>query len=110
MGMTLTLQDFKRVGQFPKAVFVGLGNQIILLPLIGFFIVNILPMEPAIAMGLILVTACPGGATSNLISHLSKGDTALSITLTAFSSIITVFTIPFIINLEKPSNCQFSIQ
>lgn len=98
MGMTLTLHDFKRVGRFPKAVFVGLGNQIILLPLIGFFIVKMVPMAPAIAMGLILVTACPGGATSNLISHLSKGDTALSITLTALSSMITVFTIPFIIN------------
>jgi len=55
-------------------------------------------MEPVIAMGLILVTACPGGATSNLISHLSKGDTALSISLTAFSSVVTILTIPFIIN------------
>jgi len=98
MGMTLTIADFKRVGQFPKAVIIGLINQIILLPIIGLLIINLVPMAPAIAMGLMLVTACPGGATSNLISHLSKGDTALSISLTAFSSVITIFTIPFIIN------------
>ena len=103
MGMTLTVTDFRRVGQFPKAVFVGLGNQIILLPLIGLMIVKIIPMAPAIAMGLMLVTACPGGATSNLISHLSKGDTALSISLTAFSSLITIFTIPFIVNYSLVS-------
>jgi len=98
MGMTLTADDFLRVGKFPKAVGIGLLNQIILLPLVGFLIVQILPLAPAIAMGLIIVCACPGGATSNLISHLSKGDTALSITLTAFSSLITIVSIPLIIN------------
>jgi len=98
MGMTLTLADFKRVGQYPKAVGIGLFNQILLLPLVGLAIIKMIPMAPAIAVGLMIVTACPGGATSNLISHLSKGDTALSISLTAFSSILTVFTIPFIIN------------
>lgn len=98
MGMTLTLDDFKRVGQYPRAVFIGLCNQIILLPIIGLGIVSVIPMAPEIAMGLMIVAACPGGATSNIISHLSKGDTALSITLTAFSSVITVISIPFIIN------------
>ncbi len=98
MGMTLTVGDFKRVGQFPKAVIIGLTNQIILLPLVGLLLIKTIPMAPYIAMGLMIVTACPGGATSNVISHLSKGDTALSITLTAFSSVITIFTIPFIIN------------
>ncbi len=98
MGMTLKMADFKRVGQYPKAVLIGLFNQILLLPLIGLFLVMVIPMSPIVAMGLMIVTACPGGATSNLISHLSKGDTALSISLTAFSSVVTVFTIPFIIN------------
>lgn len=99
MGMTLKLIDFKRVGQYPKAVMVGLFNQILLLPIIGFILIAFIPMDPVVAMGLMIVTACPGGATSNLISHLSKGDTALSISLTAFSSVITIFSIPFIINL-----------
>ncbi|MEM8524440.1 MAG: bile acid:sodium symporter family protein [Bacteroidota bacterium] len=100
MGMTLSVANFKDIGKYPKAVFVGLSNQILLLPLVGLALVNIIPMMPTIAMGLMLVCACPGGATSNLISHLSKGDTALSITLTAFSSVITIFTIPFIINFS----------
>jgi len=98
MGMTLTVLDFKRVASYPKAVVIGLSNQIIILPIIGVILVSVLPMEPVFAMGLMLVAASPGGATSNLISHLSKGDTALSISMTAISSIITVFSIPLIIN------------
>ncbi len=100
MGMTLTIEDFKRVATYPRAVFIGLTNQIILLPLIGAVLVMILPLEPVFAMGLMLVAASPGGATSNLISHLSKGDTALSISMTAVSSIITVFSIPLILNFS----------
>lgn len=100
MGMTLTVMDFKRVASYPKAVIIGLSNQIIILPIIGAVIVYLLPMKPVFAMGLMLVAASPGGATSNLISHLSKGDTALSISMTAFSSIITVFSIPLIINVS----------
>ena len=98
MGMTLTISDFKRVGKFPKAIVIGLSNQIILLPIVGFLLITILPLKPEVAMGLMLVTACPGGATSNLIAHLSKGDTALSISLTAISSLITILSIPFIVN------------
>jgi BASS family bile acid:Na+ symporter len=98
MGMTLTIDDFKRVAVYPKAVGIGLMNQIIFLPLIGLAIVNLIPLEAAFAVGIMVVSASPGGAVSNLISHLSKGDTALSISLTAFSSVLTIFTIPFIIN------------
>ena len=100
MGMTLTIPDFTRVGLAPKAVFTGLVNQIILVPLIAYGIVLLVPMEPLIAMGLMVCACSPGGAVSNLFSYLSKGDTALSITLTAISSIITIFTIPLIINLS----------
>ncbi|MEP3208184.1 MAG: bile acid:sodium symporter family protein [Maribacter sp.] len=100
MGMTLTIPDFTRVALAPKAVFTGLVNQIILVPLIAYGIVLLVPMEPLIAMGLMVCACSPGGAVSNLFSYLSKGDTALSITLTAISSIITIFTIPLIINLS----------
>lgn len=100
MGLTLTIKDFKRVGVAPKAIFVGLFNQIVLVPIIAFTIIAIVPMQPMVAMGLMIVACCPGGAVSNLFSHLAKGDTALSISLTAISSLITIITIPFIINFS----------
>ncbi len=100
MGMTLTIPDFTRVGIAPKAVLIGLANQIILVPLIAYGIVLLVPMQPMIAMGLMVCACSPGGAVSNLFSYLSKGDTALSITLTAISSLITIFTIPLIINFS----------
>ncbi len=100
MGMTLTIKDFTRVSATPKATFTGLINQIILVPLIAFGIVLFVPMPPMIAMGLMVCACCPGGAVSNLFSFLAKGDVALSITLTAISSIVTIFTIPLIINFS----------
>ena len=99
MGLSLTIDDFKRVVRYPKAMFIGLVNQLILLPAIGFALIFLFPVEPDIAIGLILLAACPGGPTSNLITHLAKGDTALSVSLTAVSSVITVFTIPLVVNL-----------
>ncbi len=99
MGLSLVLDDFKRVIIYPKAVIVGLTNQIILLPLIGFGIASAFNVRPEIAVGLMILAACPGGPTSNLIAHLAKGNTALSVTLTAFSSFITILTIPFIVNI-----------
>jgi len=98
MGLSLVADDFKRIIVYPKAIFVGLVNQLILLPLIGFAIAISFPLTPEIAIGLMILAACPGGPTSNLITHLAKGDTALSVTLTALSSFITILTIPFIIN------------
>jgi len=98
MGMTLTVEDFKRITKSPIEVLIGLTSQIIVLPIIAFLISILLGLSPTQSVGLILLACCPGGATSNLFSHLAKADTALSITLTAFSSIITVFTVPFIIN------------
>ena len=99
MGLSLTLTDFKRVLVYPKAMLIGLMNQLVLLPAIGFALILLFPVQPEIAIGLILLAACPGGPTSNLITHLAKGDTALSVSLTAVSSMVTVFTIPFIVNL-----------
>ncbi|WP_299606267.1 bile acid:sodium symporter family protein [uncultured Aquimarina sp.] len=100
MGLSLVISDFKRILIYPKAILVGLINQLIILPLIGFTLVSILSLEPEIAIGIMILAACPGGATSNLISHLAHGDTALSVTLTAFSSLITIITIPFIVNFS----------
>ncbi len=98
MGMTLSIGDFKRVAIYPKAVSLGLLSQIVFLPLIAFVIVKLIPLEAAFAMGMMVVAVSPGGAVSNLISHLSKGDTALSITLTAFSSLLTIVSIPILLN------------
>lgn len=100
MGLTLHMADFKRIFLFPKAIFIGLTNQLLLLPLVGFGIILLFPMQPEIAVGLMILAACPGGPTSNLISHLAKADLALSVTLTALSSLITILTIPFIVNFS----------
>ncbi len=100
MGLSLVIDDFKRIFLQPKAILIGLFNQIILLPVIGFILVSLFPVQPEIAVGVMILTACPGGPTSNLISHLAKADTALSVTLTAFSSFITILTIPFIVNFS----------
>lgn len=98
MGLSLVIDDFKRILIYPKAILVGLSNQLIILPLIGFVIAIAFPIRPEIAVGIMILAACPGGPTSNLITHLAKGDTALSVTLTAISSFITILTIPFIVN------------
>ena len=98
MGLSLVIDDFKRIIVYPKAILVGLANQLIILPIIGFVIVIIFPLQPEIAIGIMILAACPGGPTSNLISNLAKGDLALSVTLTAISSFITILTIPFIVN------------
>lgn len=98
MGLSLTLNDFKRVFKYPKAALLGLTNQMLILPLIGFGFTQLFGLDPTLAVGLMLIAACPGGATSNLITHVAKGDIALSISLTAITSIATVFTIPIILS------------
>lgn len=98
MGMSLVPDDFKRVVREPKAVAVGLLNQLILLPLIGLGLATAFGLPPVMAVGLMLLAACPGGVTSNLITHVSRGDTALSITLTAVTSCVTVVSIPLIVS------------
>ncbi|MEH6734840.1 MAG: bile acid:sodium symporter family protein [Shewanella sp.] len=98
MGLSLVTDDFKRVLKYPKAVAIGLTNQLLLLPIIGFALANIMPLEPEYAVGVMLLVLCPGGTTSNMFSHLAKGDVALSVTMTAVASLITVFTIPVVLN------------
>ena len=100
LGLTLTTDDFKRVVKYPKAVFIGLFCQMILLPVVCFFIAKSFGLAPALAVGLMLLSASPGGATANLYSHLAKGDVALNVTLTALNSVLTIFSIPVIVNLS----------
>lgn len=94
MGLSLVLADFKRVLQEPKAVLVGMLNQLVLLPIIGFGFVYIFGLSPIYAVGFMILTFCPGGPASNLITHVARGDIALAITLTAIASSVTAFSIP----------------
>ena len=103
MGMGLTLKDFRRVTVEPKSVIIGLIAQLLILPLVGFLVARIFSLSPELAVGLIIIAACPGGSTSNMVTYLIRGNVALSITLTAFSSLITVVTIPIVINLAMQS-------
>lgn len=100
MGLTLVVDDFKRVWTYPKAMALGILFHVLLLPLIAWFVITVLGLTTDLAVGLMILASCPAGPTSNLITHLSKGDTALAITLTVFSSMITIFTIPFVVNLS----------
>ncbi len=100
LGLALSLDDFKRVIKYPKAVAIALVCQMVLLPAICFFVAKIFGLEPALAVGLMLLAASPGGATANLYSHLSDGDVALNITLTAVNSILTLFTLPLVVNFS----------
>ncbi len=97
MGLTLEPADFLRVVRKPKAKLVGLFCQLVLLPLTALALVLAFGLQGELAVGMLLIAACPGGATSNIISHLSRGDTALSVSLTAVSSLETVFTIPLVV-------------
>lgn len=99
MGLGLKIVDFKRVLVEPKGVILGLVAQLIVLPLVGFVLASIFPLTPELAVGVIILAACPGGATSNVISYLVRGNVALPITLTAISSLVTIISIPLVINL-----------
>lgn len=100
MGLSLRISDFKQVFKNPKAAFLGLVNQMLLLPIIGFALANLFQLDPVLSVGLMIIACCPGGATSNLITHVAKGDIALSISLTAITSIATVFSIPIILSFS----------
>ena len=98
LGLSLTLNDFKRVVKYPKAILIGLISQMAILPVLCFFIAKSFGLSPELAVGLMLLSASPGGPTANLYSHLSKGDVALNISLTAVNSLLTLFTLPLIVN------------
>ncbi len=96
VGMTLRVDDFRRVLKAPGAVLVGLMGQLLLLPCLGLMLVTALELPPLLAVGLMVLTFAPGGATSNMLTLLSRGDTALSVSLTAISSLITPFSLPLL--------------
>ena len=98
MGLTLVVADFGRLFTYPKAVIVGLCNQLIFLPLIGFSIILLFDLSSSMAIGIMILALCPGGPTSNLITQVARGNIGLSVTLTALASLITVFTIPIILS------------
>ena len=100
MGLSLTDRDFRHIFAQPKAVITGLLSQMVLLPLIAFLIVRSIQIDPLFKVGLMIIAACPGGATSNLITYLLRGNVALSISMTAINSLITLVTIPLIVTLS----------
>jgi BASS family bile acid:Na+ symporter len=100
LGLSLTIDDFKRVIVYPRAVVVALVCQMGILPAVCFFIARGFNLSPELAVGLMLLAASPGGATANLFSHLARGDVALNITLTAVNSALSVLTLPFIVNFS----------
>jgi len=99
MGLSLTIHDFKRVFKMPVAIVVGLTCQLVVLPLLGVLVIAIFPLKPEFAIGVMLLALCPGGTTSNMISHMARADIALSISLTAVSSVLTIITIPIFLNI-----------
>ena len=100
MGLSLTDKDFRNIFVHPRAVITGLASQMILLPVIAFVIASLIGLDPVFKVGLMVIAACPGGATSNLITYLLKGNLALSISLTAINSLIALLTIPLIVSLS----------
>ncbi len=100
LGLSLTLEDFKRVVKFPKVILIGLFCQMIILPIVCFLIAKGFGLPPELAVGLMLLAASPGGSTANLFSHLANGDVALNISLTAFNSILSILMLPLIVNFS----------
>ena len=97
LGLNLTTQDFLRIAKQPKDFIVGIFSQIIILPIVAFILVKIWPVSPEIAIGLIIIAVAPGGVTSNILTSYAKGDVALSISLTAIVSLLSIVTVPFIL-------------
>ena len=100
LGLGLTISDFKNIVNNPKLFLVGIVNQMIILPLVAFCIILIFKLSNELAVGMMILSCCPGGVTSNIITKLAKGDTALSISYTAVVSILTVLTLPLIVGFS----------
>ena len=101
LGLALTLADFKRVAIYPKGAAIGLINLLLLSPLLGFLIAKLFGLTAALAVGMVLLGASPGGTTANMMTHLARGDTALSVTMTALSSLAAVITTPLFLGLAS---------
>ena len=97
LGLGLTVKDFKRVLQNPKIFFVGIFSQIVLLPIIAYILLLVIKVPTAIALGVMIIAAAPGGVTSNVMTKFARGDVALSISLTAVCSLISILSVPLIV-------------
>lgn len=100
LGLSLTPTDFKRIIQYPKAMIIGLVTQMLILPLICLLIAQYFELSPVLAVGLMLLAAAPGGPSANLYSHMAGGDVALNVSLTALNSILSIFSIAWIVNFS----------
>ncbi|MES2877643.1 MAG: bile acid:sodium symporter family protein [Pseudomonadota bacterium] len=98
LGLTLRIDDFQRVLQRPRALIVGLIGQLLMVPLLGFGVAWALHLDPVMAVGLMVLAACPGGVSSGLLTHLARGDVALSISLTAITSVAAVLSLPLVVD------------
>ena len=103
LGLGLELSDFTNLVRKPRSFFVGLTNQILLLPLVTYIIILVFGVTKEAAVGMMILACCPGGVTSNIITKLAKGDTALSISYTAFNSILAIVTLPLIVGFSMKS-------
>ena len=99
LGLSLTASSFRNIIVFPKAFFIGLGAQMIALPVIAYIILMFSNLPDAFKVGIMILAACPGGTTSGFVTFLFRGNVALSISLTTVNSLLTIFTIPFIVNI-----------
>ena len=97
MGLSLTLNDFKRLLQTPKAVFLGLVGQLFVLPVLAIGLIYLFAVPPHIAVGIMILAACPGGTSSNLLAHIAKANLALSVSLTAITTVFCIITTPLLI-------------
>ena len=97
LGLGLTTSDFTRVIKQPKDFLIGLICQVILLPIIAFVLIKILNVQSALALGVMIIAAAPGGVTSNILTKFANGDVALSVSLTAIVSLLSILTVPFIV-------------
>ena len=100
LGLGLKIQDFKNIMNNPKAFIIGIVNQMIILPIMAFLIIIMFNLPSDLAVGMMILSCCPGGVTSNILTKLAKGDTALSISCTAVASLLTVITLPLIVGFS----------
>ena len=101
LGLGLVAEDFRRVFRSPRGVIVGMANLLVLAPFLGIAVAEVFALPPILAVGLVLLAAAPGGTMANLLTHLARGETALSVTLTGFSSALAVVTVPLYLSVAS---------
>jgi BASS family bile acid:Na+ symporter len=110
LGLTLQVADFRAVLARPRALAVGLAGQLLMLPLLGYAVARTSGLDPTMAVGLMVLAACPGGVSSGLLTHLARGDVALSIALTAVTSIVAMLSLPLVLDWSLQAFAQRSLQ